>query len=226
MRAHPFHSWQVTPREAIEIQKHLCEKVIARGRVPAPKLVAGADCAFDKTTDRIYVAVVVLSFPDLEPVETVTCSDRVRFPYVPGLLSFRETPALLRAFAKLRHEPDVLFVDGQGLAHPRSAGIACHLGVLLDRPTIGCAKSLLVGSYRAPSQPRGAFTYLYNGNGRVIGAALRTRDRVQPIFVSIGHRIGLARAIALTLACGRGCRVPEPTRQADILAEQAKRERS
>jgi deoxyribonuclease V len=224
MRAHPFHRWNVTPREAVEIQKHLREKVIAKGRVPPPRLVAGADCAFDKTSDRIHVAVVVLSFPDLEPVETVTGSDRVRFPYVPGLLSFRETPALLRAFARLRHEPDVLFVDGQGLAHPRSAGIACHLGVLLDRPTIGCAKSLLVGSYEEPSAARGSFNYLYDRNGRVIGAALRTRDRVQPVFVSIGHRISLARAIALTLACGKGSRVPEPTRQADLLAERVKRE--
>lgn len=226
MRAHPFHAWDVTPREAVHIQEQLRARVIPMGRVPSPKLVAGADCAFDQTTDRIHVAVVVLSFPDLEPVETVTGSDRVRFPYVPGLLSFRETPALLRAFAKLRHEPDVLFVDGQGLAHPRAAGLACHLGVLLDRPTIGCAKSLLVGSYDEPAPLRGAFNYLYDAKKHVIGAALRTRDRVQPVFVSIGHRISLARAIALTLACGKGCRIPEPTRQADLLAERAKREQS
>jgi deoxyribonuclease V len=222
MRACLFHRWDVTPREAIQIQEQLRAKVLTRGRVPRPTLVAGADCAFEKETGRMHVAVVVLSFPALEIVETVTGADRVRFPYVPGLLSFRETPALLRAFARLRHEPDVLFVDGQGLAHPRCAGIACHLGVLLDRPTIGCAKSLLVGSYEEPSSRRGSFTHLYD-KGRIIGAAVRTRDGVQPMFVSIGHRIGLPRAIALTLACGKGARVPEPTRQADLLAEQAKR---
>lgn len=226
MRAFPFHSWKVTPREAAKIQEELRAKVIRRGRVSSPKLVAGADCAFDKAANRIYVAVVVLSFPSLEPVETVTLSDRIRFPYVPGLLSFRETPALLRAFAKLRHEPDVLFVDGQGLAHPRAAGIACHLGVLLDRPTIGCAKSLLIGAYQEPPRLRGGVAYLYDKEGRVIGAVVRTRDRVQPVFISIGHRIGLARAIELTLACGKDCRVPEPTRLADILAEQIKRSQS
>lgn len=225
MRARLFHSWDVTPREAVQIQQQVRDKVVTGGRVPQPKLVAGADCAFDTRAERMHVAVVVLSFPDLEPVETVTLSDRVRFPYVPGLLSFRETPALLRAFARLRHEPDVLFVDGQGLAHPRSAGIACHLGVLLDRPTIGCAKSLLVGVYKEPARRRGSVSHLRSREGRVIGAALRTRDRVQPVFVSIGHRISLARAIALTLACGKGCRVPEPTRLADLLAEQAKRGR-
>jgi deoxyribonuclease V len=221
MQAFPFHAWKVTPREAVKIQEQLRAKVITTGRVKTPRLVAGADCAIDKTTNRIYVAVVVLSFPGLDPVETITLSDHLRFPYVPGLLSFRETPALLRAFAKLRHEPDVLFVDGQGLAHPRAAGIACHLGVLLDRPTIGCAKSLLFGSYDEPGNPRGAFSYLHNRHGQVIGAVLRTKEGVRPVFVSIGHKINLVRAVELTMACGKGFRIPEPTRQADILADQA-----
>ncbi|MEW6544697.1 MAG: deoxyribonuclease V [Nitrospirota bacterium] len=224
MKVHPFHSWEVTPREAVKIQERLRIRVIPKGAVKTPKLVAGADCAFDKAADRIYVALVVLSFPGLEPVETVTLSDRLRFPYVPGLLSFREAPALLKAFVKLEHEPDVIFVDGQGLAHPRAAGIACHLGVLLDRPTIGCAKSLLFGTYDEPGASRGSSSSLYDGQGRVIGSVLRTRDRVRPVFVSIGHRINLARAVEIALACGKGYRIPEPTRLADILAERAKRE--
>jgi deoxyribonuclease V len=163
------------------------------------------------------VAVVVLSFPDLEPVEAVTLRDRVSFPYVPGLLSFREAPALLRAFERLAHEPDLIFIDGQGMAHPRGLGIACHIGLLLEKPVIGCAKSLLFGSYVEPKPSRSSFSYLHDKAGRVIGAAVRTKDRVRPMFVS------LEQAVRFTLACGKGYRVPEPTRQADLLAERAKR---
>jgi deoxyribonuclease V len=223
MYVHQFHSWEVTPQEAIQIQEQLRAKIITRGRVSRPRLVAGADCAFDGRSDRAYVAVVVLTFPGLEPVEEAVLTDHVTFPYIPGFLSFREAPALLRVFAKLKHDPDVIFIDGHGLSHPRSAGIACHIGVLLDRPTVGCAKSLLVGTYKDPTPLRGSVSPLYDGNGLVVGAALRTRDRVRPVFVSVGHRIGLAQAVQLVLSCGKGYRVPEPTRQADLLAGLAKR---
>lgn len=223
MKIHRFHSWDVTPQEAIRIQEQLRAKIVARGRVPSPALVAGADAAFDPQTGRVFAAVVVLTFPGLEPVERAVHRERLSFPYIPGLLSFREAPALLHAFEKVRHNPDVIFIDGHGLSHPRAAGIACHIGVCLDKATIGCAKSLLVGTHRPPGLSRGDFTSLYDATGRVIGAVVRTRDRVRPIFVSVGHRIGLAQAVQLTLACGKGCRIPEPTRQADRLAEQAKR---
>jgi len=223
LHVHRFHSWKVTPREAVAIQEQLRAKVIPRGRVGRPKLVAGADAAFDKDSDVVYVSVVVLAFPSLEPVETVILKDHASFPYIPGLLSFREAPALLRAFMKLKSDPDVIFIDGHGLSHPRSAGIACHIGLSLNRPVIGCAKSVLVGTYKDPGPSRGSVSYLYNREGRVIGAAVRTRDRVKPVYVSIGHKISLAQAIRLTLACGKGYRIPEPTRQADLLAEQAKR---
>lgn len=225
MKRHLFHPWNVTPAQAIQIQKQLRAKVIPHGRIEAPRLVAGADVAFEKDSDTMYAAAVVLTFPELERIESVTVKTRAVFPYVPGLLSFREAPALLRAFDKLEHTPDVIFIDGHGLSHPRSAGIACHIGVLLDRPVIGCAKSRLYGRYEEPGQSRGAISYLYDKEDRVIGAAIRTRDRVQPVFVSIGHRVDLAQAIELTLACGKGYRIPEPTRQADLLAEQAKRQR-
>jgi deoxyribonuclease V len=197
MKVHRFHSWNVTPAEAIRIQQRMRERVIRRETVPAPEFVAGADAAFDIEARRVYAAVVVLRFPGLEPVETVVTVSRLSFPYIPGLLTFREAPALLRAFAKVRHDPQVIFIDGHGLSHPRAAGIACHIGLSLDRPVIGFAKSLLTGTYKEPAVSRGASSPLYGEAGTIIGAAVRTRDNA---------------------------RLPEPTRQADLLAEQAKRE--
>lgn len=223
MQVKILHRWDLTPKEAIQVQVQLRRQVKTTGSVLIPSAVAGADVAYDKRSDSMYVAVVVLSFPDLKPVETVTLRDRVSFPYVPGLLSFREAPALLRAFEQLEHEPDVIFVDGQGMAHPRGLGIACHIGLLLEKPVIGCAKSPLFGSYVEPKPSRSSFSYLHDKAGRVIGAAVRTKDRVRPVFVSVGHNIDLEQAIRFTLACGKGYRVPEPTRQADLLAERAKR---
>ena len=220
MQVDHFHSWDVTPKEAIQIQQQLRTKVMPHGKVATPSLIAGADVAF--VEDTAVACVVVLSFPRLDIVETVVHKEKVSFPYIPGLLSFRETPALAQAFGKLQYEPDLIFIDGQGLTHPRAAGIACHIGVILDRPTIGCAKSLLFGTYKEPKQARGSVSDLCDDEGRVIGAVVRTKDGVQPVFVSIGHKIDLAQAIELTLACGKGYRVPEPTRQADLLAERAK----
>lgn len=224
MKIHRFHTWDLTPKEAVQVQERLRAKVIPRGRVPQPKLVVGADAAFDLEGRRVCAAVVVLAFPFLEPVETVVHQERISFPYIPGLLSFREAPVLLHAFEKVRHNPDVVFIDGHGLSHPRAAGIACHIGICLNKPTIGCAKSLLIGRHRLPSLSRGSHTPLYDASDRVIGSVVRTRDRVNPVFVSVGHRIGLAQAVQLTLACGKGYRIPEPMRQADRWAEQAKRE--
>lgn len=224
MNIHCVHSWDVTPQEAVRLQEQLRAKVVPRGHLPKPKLVAGADAAFDLRTRQLFAAVVVLSVPSLELVERVVHQESLSFPYIPGLLSFREAPALLRAFEKVRHDPDVVFIDGHGLSHPRAAGIASHIGLCLNTPTIGCAKSLLIGRHRVPGPSRGSHTSLYDANNHVIGAVVRTRDRVQPVFVSVGHRIGLAQAVQLTLACGTGYRIPEPTRQADRWAKQAKRE--
>jgi len=224
MQVHQFHRWDVTPRQAMQIQEELRAKVIARGSIKALRFIAGADAAFAKDAERIYVAVVVLRFPSLDIVDTVIHSEKVRFPYVPGLLSFREAPALLNAFGHIRHEPDLIFIDGHGFSHPRRAGIACHVGLLLDRPVVGCAKSLLIGNYDEPGPMRGATTDLIDGDGQVIGAVVRTRDRVRPVFVSVGHRIGLDQAVRLTLQCTKGFRLPEPTRQADLLAGLSKRD--
>ena len=208
----------------MQIQEELRTRIILRGRIPTPRLVAGADAAFAKDADRIHVAVVVLAFPGLDIVETITRTEELCFPYVPGLLSFREAPALLNAFRQLRHQPDLIFIDGHGYSHPRRAGIACHVGVLLDLPVIGCAKSLLVGTYKEPAPSRGSTSDLIDKDERVIGAVVRTRERVRPVFVSIGHRTGLASAIQFTLACTKGYRLPEPTRQADLLAGLLKRD--
>ena len=219
-----FHPWNVTPQEAIQIQKQIRGRVIPQGHVDHVHLVAGADVAFDKETETTYAGVVVLQMPELRVVETLTETSPTTFPYIPGLLSFREAPALLKLFKKIKSEPDVIFLDGHGLSHPRSAGIACHIGVIINRPTIGCAKSLLTGSYKEPALSHGAMSYLYNKTDQIIGAVVRTRDRTKPVFISIGHQIDLTEAIQLTIACGKGYRIPEPTRQADLLVEKTKRE--
>ncbi len=220
---HRFHAWNVTPKQAVQIQQRLRTKVVASGRV-RPTCVAGADLAFLPKTDRVIACVVLLAYPRMEILDTVVRVDRTSFPYVAGLLSFREAPPLLRAFRQLRQVPDLIFTDGHGLSHPRAAGIACHIGVLLDIPVIGCAKSILYGRFEEPGKQFGAVSYLYDRRQAIIGAAVRTRAAVRPVFVSVGHRIGLARAIRLTLRCTKGFRIPEPTRQAHILAERAKRD--
>jgi len=219
-----FHPWDVSPQEAIQIQNEIRARIIRHGRLGRTRFVAGADVAFDKRSQTAFAGVVILELPELRIVETRVERSPITFPYIPGLLSFRETPPLLKAFNKIRHEPEVIFIDGHGCSHPRSAGLACHIGVLLNRPVIGCAKSVLVGSYEIPEAKRGSVLDLFNAAGEVIGAVLRTRDHVKPVFVSIGHRVGLKEAIRLTVACGKGYRIPEPTRQADLLVEKAKRE--
>lgn len=214
MKVKTLHRWDVTPAEARRIQDHLRARVARRDRLPRIRRVAGADCAFDLRRGRAIAGVVVYRFPELEELERASAVRPLTFPYVPGLLSFREVPALLAAFARLRHAPDLVFCDGQGYAHPRRFGLACHLGLLLDRPTIGCAKSRLIGEEKMPPREAGRWTPLTDA-GEVIGAVLRTRCGARPIYVSIGHGISLARAVALTLAVTDGYRIPRPTREAD-----------
>ena len=186
------------------------------------KTIAGADISFNKFEPTVYAGIVVLSFPEMEVIEEVGVVSESRFPYVPGLLSFRETPSVLEAWSQLKTEPDALMLDGQGLAHPRRVGIACHVGLLIERPTLGCAKSVLVGQYDEPPKERGAWTELIH-KGEVVGAALRTKRNVQPIFVSPGHLIDLEGAIDLTLRSDGGYRQPEPTRRAHLLVNALRR---
>lgn len=183
-----------------------------------PRLIAGVDISVNRGRKSAIAAVVVLDYPGLNPVERQTVEGYLGFPYIPGLLSFREAPLILAACARLELTPDLLLVDGQGLAHPLRCGLASHLGVLLDVPTIGCAKSRLCGSHEPPGIQEGDFAELID-EGEVIGAVVRTRRGVKPVYTSIGHRVDLQAAIRWTLACCRGYRLPEPTRLAHIAAK-------
>jgi deoxyribonuclease V len=218
----PLHRWDLSPSEAVSLQRELAERV--SGELPAdwnPKLVAGVDVTYRSDTDGTFTAgIVVLRLPGLETVEEVTADGETPFPYVPGLLSFREGPAVLAAVAKLTTVPDVFMFDGQGRAHPRRLGLASHLGLWLDKPTLGCAKTLLTGRYAEPGPKRGDFSPLTD-RGEEIGRVLRTRDRVQPVYVSAGHRMTLDAAVKLVLACGAGYRLPEPTRRGHLLVSGA-----
>jgi deoxyribonuclease V len=220
--ARELHRWDVSPQEAIAIQQQLRAQVITSPIERPIQTVAGCDISFDKGSDIVYAGVVVLRLPELTEVARGTAITRVKFPYIPGLLSFRESPAVLEAWSNLLPAPDALLVDGQGLAHPRRFGIACHLGLLLELPTIGCAKSLLIGRFEMPARAAGSYSPLVDKE-EVIGAALRTETDVSPVFVSIGHRVTLEDAIRLVLACARGYRIPEPTRQAHLLVNALRR---
>ena len=184
-----------------------------------PRLVGGADASYDRVDKRIYGALVVLTYPDLSLVEEAVLDGPCPFPYIPGLLSFREAPIIVEIWKKLAHRPDVLLVDGQGIAHPRGLGIAAHLGLLLDVPTIGVAKSRLVGEGDEPGKEAGAATPL-SWQGQVVGWILRTRTGVQPLYVSPGHRVSLQDCLKITLGCVQEYRLPEPLRRADRLSRQ------
>ena len=209
MQHRQLHSWDVSPEEARNIQNRLRQLVIRTDELGAVRTVAGVDIGFKNDVAR--AAVVVLDLPGLELVDGAIVESPVRFPYIPGLLSFRETPPLLKAFNQLKAEPDLIIADGQGIAHPRRLGIACHLGLILDKPSIGCAKSRLWGKHREPGREKGSYEYLCD-KGEVIGAAVRTRSNTSVVYVSIGHRISLDSAIELTLRCCRTFRLPETTR--------------
>jgi deoxyribonuclease V len=217
--ARALHPWRVSFREAVAIQERLRTRLRIEPFDRTPRLVAGTDVAFSATTHRMYAAVVVLELPSLEVVEIARAVRLARFPYIPGLFSFRELPPLLAAFRRLRAKPDVILFDGHGYSHPRRFGLACHAGLLFDCPTLGCAKSLLIGTHGELGPRRGAWAPLA-ADGETIGAAVRTRDGVTPVYVSIGHRMDLASAIRLVLATTGRYRLPEPTR----LAHQVTRE--
>ncbi len=214
--------WDLTPKEAMRLQEELRTRVEMRDRFGPLRYVAGADMAFDPGTEVAFAGVIVYRFPDMQEVERRMARRRLHFPYVPGLLSFRESPALLAALARLRTEPDLLLIDGHGYAHPRRFGIACHLGVLLDAPTIGCAKSLLVGEHNQPGQRAGATVPLLL-DGERAGVVLRTRGRVKPIYVTVGHRVSLDSAVRLVRQCTDGFRIPKPTREADHYVRDLRR---
>jgi len=212
-----LHNWQVSIAQAMDIQMKLADKVSQIGEGVSPSLVAGVDIGVSRARKLGTAAVVVLSYPDFRLVELSVVTGRLELPYIPGLLSFREAPLLLAACEKLRMTPDLVLVDGQGMAHPRRLGLACHLGLFLNTPTIGCAKSRLCGSCQEPGSVPGDHAELVDGE-EVIGAVVRTRAGVKPVYVSVGHKIDLAAAIKWVLNCCRGYRLPEPTRLAHLAA--------
>ena len=238
MRLGMTHKWDIGIAEARKIQEKLREKWVGGDRFEGIRTVAGLDAAFVLTgsqgfeasrnrwtalreANRAIAAVVLYKYPEMQELQRAHAEVRLQFPYVPGFLSFREIPALLAALGKLRQMPDLMFCDGQGYAHPRRMGLATHLGIVLDRPTIGCAKSILIGKHEPLGNEKGEWTPMLDGEER-IGAALRTRTGVKPMYISQGHRISLETALRLTLSVCNGPRIPRPTRDADRYVSELK----
>lgn len=216
MRLHHEHPWDLAPRDAVALQRALAERVRTEPLRAEVETVCGVDVSV--RDDRVRAALVVVRLPGMEVVEHATWEGPVAFPYVPGLLSFREMPAILPALGRLTVEPDVFMLDAQGRAHPRRFGLACHLGVLLDRPALGVAKTILVGEHDPLGERKGATADLVH-RGEVVGRALRTREGVKPVYVSVGHRVTLGEAVALALACATRFKLPIPTHLAHRLSK-------
>lgn len=224
MQIRALHRWNLSYSKARHCQSALASRVRFIPLKKQPKLIAGLDCTFTKDGQKIIAAVVVLKSPDFTPVETASASRKLTFPYIPGLLSFREAPACIAAVKKLKTTPDIFIIDGQGIAHPRRLGLAAHLGLFFDKPTIGCAKSRLTGFFEEPPSEKGAYSLLKDKKDvkqdtryETIGAVVRTRTNVKPVFVSVGNKCLLKDAVKITLRCATKYRLPEPTRLAHQL---------
>jgi len=219
-----LHGWDLSPRDAILLQRQLAGQVSLQDSIAKPiKRVAGVDVSYRRRAEQFHAAVVILDYSSMAILEAVSASGHVAFPYVPGLLSFRELPILLQAFRKITMTPDVILADAQGIAHPRRLGLASHLGLWLDLPTIGCAKSRLCGEGSEPALERGSWSPLLDA-GDIVGRMVRTKDRVRPLFISPGHKTDFREASAVVLNCCRGYRLPEPTRQAHLLSNRIRQE--
>jgi len=237
MKIRKLHKWNLTYKEAVQLQRQLASRVQFSAIKKNPKIIAGLDCAFSKDGKKIFTAVVVINISDFSIIETITTTQKLNFPYIPGLLSFREAPACIEAIKKLKTRPDLFIIDGQGFAHPRRLGIASHIGLFIDKPVIGCAKSRLTGTFETPARKRGSFSPLIDvarpswpcPHGletratEQIGAVLRTRTDIKPVFVSVGNRCTLDDAIKIVLECTTKYRLPEPSRLAHQLVSQFKK---
>ena len=223
MKFNQLHSWRVNYKKAVQIQETLRDLLTFEKYTGKIQTIAGADVSYDKHSGRFYAGVVVFKLnKQLELIEEATAVGKARFPYIPGLLSFREAPILLMAFRKLKNNPDIVLFDGQGIAHPRHFGLASHMGLILDKPSIGCAKSRLVGEYGSVENTAGAYSKLIYEN-KIVGVVLRTKKNTKPIFISPGHRTNLTFAIRIVLKTCCGYRIPEPTRQAHLLVNKLRR---
>ena len=213
---------QITEKEALKIQKDLIGKIKLQPLTKKIKYIAGTDIAYNKTSDTIYSGIVVLDFETMEIVAQSTVIDKVAFPYIPGLLSFREIPSLMKAFNQLKIKPDVIITDGHGIAHPRKIGIACHLGIKTNTPTIGCGKRILIGHYDNLKEKKGSSSPLIK-DSETIGYAFRGGDGLKPVFISPGHLCDLESSLNILSKCAIGFRIPEPTRQADMMVNALRR---
>ncbi|MBL8799250.1 MAG: deoxyribonuclease V [Planctomycetia bacterium] len=222
MNINNLHRWDLSPSEAAELQREFAARIDVTRPLPRCELVAGADVSYNRFSNTIYAAVVVIKVADGSIVETAGAIHETTFPYIPGFLSFREAPALLLAFGKLQTTPNAVMFDGQGIAHPRRLGIASHMGLWLQVPCIGCAKSLLTGKFQEPNKAAGSTSPLLDKQA-VIGQVVRTKTAVQPVYVSAGHLIDLPSAVRVVLETCRGYRLPEPTRQAHLHINEMRR---
>ena len=213
MEIRPLHVWDLNPLQACETQNQLAGRIQRAGKVINPSTIAGIDVSASRSSAAGRAAIVVLDYNSLKPIDGAICEGDISFPYIPGLLSFREAPLIIEAWKGLSIRPDVMMVDGQGIAHPRRFGIASHLGLLLDIPAIGCAKSRLIGNHTEPGEKAGSNTPLIDRD-EIIGAVVRTKSGVKPLYISIGHKIALEDCIHIILTCCRGYRLPEPIRMA------------
>ncbi len=219
------HVWNLTPKDAIVLQKKLREKVVLTPFKKKINYIGGCDISMNLYSTHVFAGFIVLSYPELELVDYSVIEDTVTFPYIPGLLSFREIPSLLRAWEKLQIKPDLICVDGVGIAHPRRIGIATHLGLVLDMPTIGIAKSVLTGIYTEPDVTKGSSSFLYAKDGNeILGVALRTKDNVKPVFISAGYKMTTEDAERIAKTCIRRYRIPEPTRLAHEMVNKYRRD--
>jgi deoxyribonuclease V len=221
MKTEKLHEWNLSYKEAIAIQRSLASLVKFTAIKKKPRIIAGLDCAFSKDGKKIFAGAIVIDLSDFAVIETTVATRKVEFPYIPGLLSFREAPVCIDAIEKLKNTPDVFIIDGQGIAHPRRLGIACHIGLLINKPTIGCAKSRLIGTFYEPGNKKGSSSPLMD-SGENIGAALRTRTDVKPVYVSVGHKCTLDDAKKTILDCTTRYRLPEPSRLAHQLVGKTK----
>ncbi len=213
------HSWNLSPAQAIQLQKELRERVAVRPLKKKIRFIGGTDLSYNKGSDVFHTGIVLLDYDSMELLAYSTLSSRAPFPYIPGLLSFREIPSLMEAWEQLPFQPDALICDGHGIAHPRRLGIATHFGLLTDTPSIGCAKKKLTGKYEEPELKRGNSNPIRDG-GETIGYALCTKNGVKPVFISPGHLMGMEQSREIALHCARKYKLPEPTRQAHILVNK------
>lgn len=224
MHYNQIHSWEVKQEEARHIQEELSKRIELNNCFDQIKTVAGCDVAYSSSSDTAFAALCIFSYPEIHKLSEIAIITPVAFPYISGLLTFREGPVLLKAFEKLNDKPDIVIFNGQGIAHPRKMGLASHLGLLLDVASIGCAQRSLFGKYNFPDKKKGAYTKIYNKENEVIGACLRTKDNINPVFVSQGHKIDLKTSIDIILKCTLKYKLPGPIRGAHILATSMKKQ--